>query len=66
MGVLVVGGDVQGKGDAPQVGDRAAPAREYRLFRYADLGSAAVVEVNLVLVADGDVAGFRKLAAADE
>ena len=43
VGVLVIGGDVQGKGDAPQVGDWAAPAREHSFFRDADLGRAAIV-----------------------
>ena len=66
VSVLVIGGDVRGKGNAPQVGDWAAPACEHGLFRDADLGSAAVVQIDLVVVANGDVDGLRKLAAAEE
>ena len=43
VSVLVIGGDVRGKGNAPQVGDWAAPACEHGLFRDADRGRAAVV-----------------------
>ena len=57
---------MRGKGNAPKVGDWEAPAYEHGLFRDADLGRAAVVQIDLVVVADGDVAGLLKLAAAEK
>ena len=54
------------KGNAPQVGDRAAPACEHGFFGDDDFGRAAVIQVDFVVVADEDVVSLCKLAAAEE
>ena len=59
-------GDVGLEWDAPELSLGASPPFKDRRLRYLDFCCAAVENVDLVAVADGDVSCFGKFAAAEE
>ena len=52
--------------NAPEALTRAKPAFQDGLFGDDDLGGAAILDVDLIAVADGNVAGLGKLATTEE
>ena len=64
--VRVLVGDVGLKWDAPEFCFGASPPFDNRRFGHCGFDGASVVDVDLVAVADGDVACFSKLSSAEE